>query len=85
MKRKFQLFSLTKGEQRVVLLIAVGLLLTAAYRIEQRPKHKTFFRRLVPGQPQHRSTTRTTKNSSYNSEKIGRHEVVPPIVYRATR
>ncbi len=49
MKRKFQLFSLTKGEQRVVLLIAVGLLLGAAYRLEQRPKTQSILPRAATG------------------------------------
>ena len=49
MKRKFQLFSLTKGEQRVVLLIVIGLLLGAAWRIEQRPPGQDALPSASPG------------------------------------
>ena len=49
MKRKFQLFSLTKGEQRVVLLIVIGLLLGAAYRLEQRPPPQSTVPTANPG------------------------------------
>ncbi len=41
MKRKFQLFALTKGEQRVILLIVIGLLLGAAWRIQEKPKMRS--------------------------------------------